>query len=149
MLLHQVARMSLPSKLRLALHAPTPGWHVLKLLLSHVAARFASSMLSHVCALLQTVKSTLSTSQQQKHGTSRLRWQPARLQLQAQVLQQPKEPRAQVKRECCALQVAGMALEALKQPVINGYFIAGSLVGPGGAGLIKVAACFWATPWQK
>ena len=36
------------------------------------------------------------------------------------------------------LQVAGMALEAVKQPVINGYFIAGSLVGPGGAGLIKV-----------
>lgn len=36
------------------------------------------------------------------------------------------------------MQVAGMALEALKQPVINGYFIAGSLVGPGGAGLIKV-----------
>lgn len=33
--------------------------------------------------------------------------------------------------------VAGMALEAVKQPVINGYFIAGSLVGPGGAGLIK------------
>lgn len=31
-----------------------------------------------------------------------------------------------------------MALEAVKQPVINGYFIAGSLVGPGGAGLIKV-----------
>lgn len=36
------------------------------------------------------------------------------------------------------MQVAGMALEAVKQPVINGYFIAGSLVGPGGAGLIKV-----------
>lgn len=34
-----------------------------------------------------------------------------------------------------------MALEAVKQPVINGYFIAGSLVGPGGAGLIKVAVC--------
>ncbi|KAL3132500.1 hypothetical protein ABBQ32_009046 [Trebouxia sp. C0010 RCD-2024] len=33
--------------------------------------------------------------------------------------------------------IAGMALEAVKQPVINGYFIAGSLVGPGGAGLIK------------
>ncbi|KAL0035080.1 hypothetical protein WJX79_010456 [Trebouxia sp. C0005] len=33
--------------------------------------------------------------------------------------------------------VAGMTLEAVKQPVINGYFIAGSLVGPGGAGLIK------------
>lgn len=39
----------------------------------------------------------------------------------------------------CLLQIAGMALEALKQPVINGYFIAGSLVGPGGAGLIKVS----------
>ena len=38
------------------------------------------------------------------------------------------------------MQGAGMALEALKQPVINGYFIAGSLVGPGGAGLIKVTS---------
>ena len=35
-----------------------------------------------------------------------------------------------------------MALEAVKQPVINGYFIAGSLVGPGGAGLIKVGSRF-------
>jgi len=35
-----------------------------------------------------------------------------------------------------------MALEAVKQPVINGYFIAGSLVGPGGAGLIKVSSSF-------
>lgn len=41
-------------------------------------------------------------------------------------------------RKGCHVQVAGMALEAMKQPVINGYFIAGSLVGPGGAGLIKV-----------
>ena len=31
-----------------------------------------------------------------------------------------------------------MALEALRQPVINGYFIAGSVVGPGGFKLIKV-----------
>lgn len=32
----------------------------------------------------------------------------------------------------------GMLLEAVKQPVINGYFIAGSVVGPGGLKLIKV-----------
>lgn len=31
----------------------------------------------------------------------------------------------------------GMLLEALKQPVINGYLIAGSIVGPGGLQLIK------------
>ena len=36
-----------------------------------------------------------------------------------------------------------MTLEAVKQPVINGYFIAGSLVGPGGAGLIKVIKRFF------
>ena len=39
-----------------------------------------------------------------------------------------------------------MALEAVKQPVINGYFIAGSLVGPGGAGLIKVTQRFSEAP---
>ena len=32
----------------------------------------------------------------------------------------------------------GALMEALRQPVINGYFIAGSLVGPGGLKLIKV-----------
>ena len=32
----------------------------------------------------------------------------------------------------------GMILEALRQPVINGYFLAGSVVGPGGFKLIKV-----------
>lgn len=40
--------------------------------------------------------------------------------------------------------VGGMLLEALRQPVINGFFIAGSAVGPGGLKLIKVcmpAAC--------
>ena len=31
-----------------------------------------------------------------------------------------------------------MVLESLKQPVINGYLIAGSLVGPGGFKLVKV-----------
>ncbi len=31
-----------------------------------------------------------------------------------------------------------MVLESLKQPVINGYLIAGSLVGPGGLKLVKV-----------
>ena len=33
----------------------------------------------------------------------------------------------------------GMILEALKQPVINGFFLAGSVVGPGGFKLIKVS----------
>lgn len=33
----------------------------------------------------------------------------------------------------------GMLLEAVKQPVINGYLIAGSIVGPGGLQLIKVS----------
>ena len=33
--------------------------------------------------------------------------------------------------------VGGMVLEALRQPVINGFFIAGSIVGPGGFKLIK------------
>ncbi len=35
-------------------------------------------------------------------------------------------------------QAVGMVLESLKQPVINGYLIAGSLVGPGGLKLVKV-----------
>ena len=34
--------------------------------------------------------------------------------------------------------VGGMVMEALRQPVINGYFIAGSVVGPGGLKLVKV-----------
>ena len=34
--------------------------------------------------------------------------------------------------------VGGMFMEALRQPVINGYFIAGSVVGPGGLRLVKV-----------
>ena len=34
----------------------------------------------------------------------------------------------------------GMVMEALRQPVINGYFIAGSVVGPGGLRLVKVRA---------
>ena len=34
----------------------------------------------------------------------------------------------------------GMLMEAVKQPVINGYFIAGSFVGPGGLKLIKVTS---------
>ena len=34
--------------------------------------------------------------------------------------------------------VGGMIMEALRQPVINGYFIAGSVVGPGGLRLVKV-----------
>ena len=32
----------------------------------------------------------------------------------------------------------GMVLEMLRQPVINGYFLAGSVVGPGGFKLVKV-----------
>ena len=31
-------------------------------------------------------------------------------------------------------------MEAIKQPVINGYFIAGSFVGPGGIQMVKVSA---------
>lgn len=33
--------------------------------------------------------------------------------------------------------VAALAMEAVRQPTINGYFVAGSLVGPGGLGLVK------------
>jgi Kef-type K+ transport system membrane component KefB len=33
--------------------------------------------------------------------------------------------------------VAALGMEAIRQPTINGYFVAGSLVGPGGLGLIK------------
>ena len=33
--------------------------------------------------------------------------------------------------------LGGMAMEAFKQPVINGFFIAGSAVGPGGLKLVK------------
>ena len=40
----------------------------------------------------------------------------------------------------------GMLLEAVKQPVINGYFIAGSVVGPGGLQLIKARAATGAEP---
>ena len=36
------------------------------------------------------------------------------------------------------MQTVGMLLESLKQPVINGYLIAGSIVGPGGLKLVKV-----------
>jgi Kef-type K+ transport system membrane component KefB len=36
------------------------------------------------------------------------------------------------------MQGMGMILESLRQPVINGYLIAGSIVGPGGLQLIKV-----------
>ena len=35
--------------------------------------------------------------------------------------------------------VGGMIMEVVKQPVINGYFIAGSFVGPGGLKVIKVS----------
>jgi Kef-type K+ transport system membrane component KefB len=33
--------------------------------------------------------------------------------------------------------IGGAVFEAVRQPIINGYFIAGSLVGPGGLKLIK------------
>jgi Kef-type K+ transport system membrane component KefB len=33
--------------------------------------------------------------------------------------------------------LAALGMEAIRQPTINGYFVAGSLVGPGGLGLIK------------
>jgi Kef-type K+ transport system membrane component KefB len=35
------------------------------------------------------------------------------------------------------LQVMGMLFESIKQPVINGYLVAGAIVGPGGLQLIK------------
>ena len=40
---------------------------------------------------------------------------------------------------------AGLLMAWLGQPTINGYFIAGSLVGPGGLKLIKeiVQVCRW------
>lgn len=38
------------------------------------------------------------------------------------------------------VQGMGMVLETLRQPVINGYLIAGSIVGPGGLQMIKVSA---------
>ncbi len=31
----------------------------------------------------------------------------------------------------------GLAFEAIQQPVINGYLVAGAIVGPGGFALIK------------
>ena len=33
----------------------------------------------------------------------------------------------------------GAMFEAIRQPLINGYLIAGALVGPGGLNLIKVS----------
>jgi Kef-type K+ transport system membrane component KefB len=46
------------------------------------------------------------------------------------------------KLDLCALlllllQVMGMLFESIKQPVINGYLVAGAIVGPGGLQLIK------------
>jgi hypothetical protein len=35
------------------------------------------------------------------------------------------------------VQVMGMLFESIKQPVINGYLVAGAIVGPGGLQLIK------------
>lgn len=35
------------------------------------------------------------------------------------------------------VQLMGMLFESLKQPVINGYLVAGAIVGPGGLQLIK------------
>lgn len=37
----------------------------------------------------------------------------------------------------CASAAGGLAMELLGQPTINGYFIAGSLIGPGGLDLVK------------
>ena len=37
--------------------------------------------------------------------------------------------------------MGGLAMEAFKQPIINGFFIAGSVVGPGGLKLVKVSPC--------
>ena len=42
----------------------------------------------------------------------------------------------------------GLCMEALRQPTINGYFIAGSLVGPGGFKLIKeIVQVGWVGGW--
>lgn len=35
------------------------------------------------------------------------------------------------------MQVMGVVFESIKQPVINGYLVAGAIVGPGGLQLIK------------
>lgn len=35
------------------------------------------------------------------------------------------------------MQVMGFVFECIKQPVINGYLVAGAIVGPGGLHLIK------------
>ena len=35
--------------------------------------------------------------------------------------------------------LGGLAMEAFKQPIINGFFIAGSVVGPGGLKLVKAS----------
>ena len=43
------------------------------------------------------------------------------------------------------LQVFGIAFEVIKQPVINGYLVAGAVVGPGGLQIIK-ACCVQAAP---
>lgn len=57
----------------------------------------------------------------------------------------------------CHLQVFGVVFESIKQPVINGYLVAGAVVGPGGLQLIKelVQVCrltkcqeHWALPEQ-
>ena len=37
--------------------------------------------------------------------------------------------------------LGGLAMEAFKQPIINGFFIAGSVVGPGGFKLVKASPC--------
>jgi hypothetical protein len=46
-----------------------------------------------------------------------------------------------------SVQGMGMILESLRQPVINGYLIAGSIVGPGGLQLIKVRCSL--TLWAR
>lgn len=38
----------------------------------------------------------------------------------------------------CFVQTVGWLFEGMGQPVINGYLVAGSAVGPGGFKLIKV-----------
>lgn len=38
---------------------------------------------------------------------------------------------------CMCVQLMGMVFESIKQPVINGYLVAGAIVGPGGLQLIK------------
>lgn len=64
----------------------------------------------------------------------------------------PSTPTALPLHSClCCLQLVGLVFEGLKQPVINGYLVAGAIVGPGGLQLIKelVQVGGWAQLWDE